>query len=284
MISVSYSDGESNRMFDLDGIPAAGSEAAGLLGLRRAELGALPDLGVPMLRLPSRQQPEPGRSETPTDEKVKLSSSDFSAGYLSEKLDKRGSIDAGTSGIKLKGDQDSPSRDIRMYSVENGRRSFRTLREIDSDEDGSLVGGTKIGLDEPDDSSIGPGRNGGFKKRTVSRTELTSEPVGQTGLMLFKMIEFYEIWTFSKGGRLVACSGERRRIVNSFTIDPNPKSGGGEYEVRPVFDYLDGDKETPRLSALYFGPAESLAEEDIEKLEADENVKKVEVYTHGELT
>ena len=148
--------------------------------------------------------------------------------------------------------------------------------------DGPLVGIEGNGSQEPDGMSRSVGSKGGWRIE-CSRVEISVKPSLEMKCNEVILVKLAYQVIFSEKGLAKGRTPEKEVWRKSFfVLADGGKSKGGEYEVRPTWKKIPGD-DVPRLTALYFGSGEKLAG-DIEEVEQREDVVKVDVFTHGELT
>jgi len=221
-IGISYTGHDGRRVdFMAEGNPAPGSELDRIV--RGADAGAdearrvLTPLSDAMRRARRPQGPDPRIDRAAGT--VKLDLADHRPGTLADKVDVGGSIEAGRTGLKLKG-EDATSGD-GIYAKRNGERGFLTLDQIDDPKlKGGLVG-------EPDamnrlaPSNKAEGESGAFAENMQSRTE--AEVNEETGEVTFW--EYTKKWDVTSGRRVGGVSGETKRKICSFFL------GGGDRQI-----------------------------------------------------
>lgn len=190
-----------------------------------------------------------------------------------------GSVVNGNGGICLRGEEYSPLVEgVKMFASVNGSKGFKTIDEIDpsgaADVCGPMFG---CNSDDEDTSTM----TGGSPVRIpfVSRTRLVKEETSSQ----IVVYEFIREMVFSKSGRLVGCSQERRRVVGSFVPGEDGENvGEHKYCVR-LFASGGGDAEHPVPRALAFGTQDDLDtyDEGSDSFACNENAKDPPVKIVG---
>lgn len=264
-IGVNYiGSGGGRKTFDLDGVPEAGSEAAGTLG---ASFMPVPQLGnfQPMGELPSM----PSLADDADKGKVKIDDGD-TPDVLSRKLAPNGSIMAQGGQLMLRGD-DTCGGGRQIYGTNNGIRGFFPLHQFDP-----FGGGTLLDCkgEIPDahfaemNGQIGARvRIGGrtVLKLVVTKDEETNDGKAPKTHKFVDVKEFYRLADITPNGRIVKVSEEIEQSLLMFEVG----GGGGKYGVRPFWHDTGTDK--PTLSMLAFGTEEDLDTWNGSKFTANDN-------------
>ena len=180
-----------------------------------------------------------------------------------------GSVVEGPDGLCLRGEETSPLVEgVKMFASVNGSKGFKRMDEIDPAGAAALCG-PAFGCDNADEDASETSGGSAVRIPFVSRTKMEKDEVA--GLIV--IYEFIRELVLSPAGRFVGCTKERRRVVGSFVPGVG---GGGKYEVRPIFEDVEG---LPLLQRLFFGPASSLEGDDLEEIERREDVVAVDLQT-----
>lgn len=260
-ISASYiSQDGGARLFDLDGAPAPGSVAAGLLGAHATQM-QLPQIGsvpLPMPDVPSMSnEPEIGRVTEQNLMEV-----------LCRVLPPVGEIVSDGHALRLRGAEGGAPGGNVVYGSMGGANGFYTLSQIDPGGGGTMLNGS--GDDADGMSAQMNGMQGATIRlggRTVAYIDKTTD--GFFNWLVVK--NFYRLAQLTPNGRIASISGEIEELVCRVYIPQGSGGGGGMWEVRPVVDGAG------HITELLFGSGADLgnADSDIDEIRELDSVTSV---------
>ena len=165
-----------------------------------------------------------------------------------------GSVVNGNGGICLRGEEYSPLVEgVKVFASVNGSKGFKTIDEIDP-SGAADVCGPMFGCNSDDEDTSTMAYGSPVRIPFVSRTRLVKDETNNQ----IVVYEFIREMVFSKSGRLVGCSQERRRVVGSFFPGEDGESSGEHKYCVRLFSSGSGDAEHPVPTAFAFGTQDDL--------------------------
>lgn len=203
-IGVSYIGNGERRSFELEGVPAAGSPAANVLGAHPSGKLNLLQLAQMDAARPALPVPEiPSLADDAEKGKVKVSEGDIPE-VLSHKLMPNGSVVANGNAICLRGEEGGTPGGKRVYASADGVKGFLTLNQLDPYSGGTPLAGMG---DTADGASVQLNGQQGASMRVGGRSHVSVDidPAGNRWLVVK---DFYRMADITPNGRITRVSKE----------------------------------------------------------------------------